>query len=417
MFIQCQNCKSTFKIDEHKIPQKKSVVRCTKCSELIPLNQETQNELLKKSPTKIVECNSCGTQYSIPLNSIKQEETKVRCGKCSNLFTVKRSDVDEPIDFTADEYENSIENDELDLDNIDIPSESEFEVDDLFADVSDGNEKKVKRKKTKDATEEYLESVRLTKEGDEEVEADDLGIQQISEDKKYKIFLKPSFGKKKQKEQDSHDDGVDFGIEEPISKKEKKAKISKKKSKDDEQKPKLFKNKFLWIIWLLIILVLVALAWVVMKTNTGAIYTKPQTETYDSQSKVAILEPLNGKFIDNLQIPEKMFVLEGKLLNVYGKDIALSKIEIEGYLYTTNSDQPITAISFAGVTLSESELKSQNKIEIESALMSQSQDSSGLIEFGPDDLIDFQVVFFNAPKSNNIDKLGARIKKFNRRKL
>ena len=408
MFIQCQNCQTTFKIDEHQIPPTKSVVRCTKCSEPIPLNRETQDQLLKQSPTKIVECDSCGTQYSVPLHSIKKESTSARCGKCGHLFTVSKSS--EQPGSSADAYADDIDTDDIDLDNIDIPTESEIEVDDLFDDMSESRGKK-RASKTKDTTEAYLESVKLTKDGEEAAADDpDLGINEISADKKYRIFLRPKKG-----EAESEAPPAKRKADKK-AKKQKPPKRSKKDTKADAKAPSRRKHIILWLIWGLIIVVLVALAWLVMDVKTGEIYTQPQTETFDNQSKIAILEPLNGRLVDNPQIEGKMFVLNGKLLNIYGPEVALSKIEIEGFLYTRTSEQPLTGISYAGVVLDEDQLQSMNKIEIQSALMSQSQATDNLLEFGSDDLIDFQVVFFNAPDPQQINKLGARIKKFNRRK-
>ena len=95
----------------------------------------------------------------------------------------------------------------------------------------------------------------------------------------------------------------------------------------------------------------------------------------------------------------------------------MSKIEIEGFLYTNNHKTPITAISYAGKTLSQNQLKQLTKAQIESALFEPSKDPSNLPEFGSEDLIEFQVVFFNAPDPKSINKLGAKIKKFNRRKI
>ena len=146
MFIQCQNCQTTFKIDENKIPQKDSAVRCTTCSELIPLNREEQDELLKKSPKKFIECDSCGTQYSVPLSSITRETTKAKCGKCGHIFSISGSNNDLSEESpSAKAYEEDLGTDDLALDNIEIPEGSEIEVDDLFGDVS-AKESKGKKK-------------------------------------------------------------------------------------------------------------------------------------------------------------------------------------------------------------------------------------------------------------------------------
>jgi predicted Zn finger-like uncharacterized protein len=442
MFIQCQHCQTTYKIDEHKIPEKKSVVRCAKCSELIPLNREKQHELSKKSPKKIVECDACGTQYSVPLSSIKDEITKARCGKCGNFFNITKSgDYDyQENSSSAQAYEEDY-NDDIGLDNIEIPEGSEIEVDDLFGNVNDSKKSRQPavhgKLKTGSTTDAYLESIKLTKDDEQEAVDEDFGINEIAGEQKYKIFLKPKTekrGAKTEKIEESWPDleaNSDFGkLEDDIDQdfkgiksdkkvtKPPKKPVSPSKKKTPSEQPQRAKRRYLlWFIWLLVLVSLIAVAWIFMDVRTKEVYTTPQTETFDNQSKIAILEPLSGRFIKNTQIPERMFVLEGKLLNVYGADIAISKVEIEGYLYTQDNNQPNTAISFAGASLNEDQLKNLNKIDIESILMEQSQDTNALKEFGADDLIDFQVVFFNAPDPQKVFKLGAKIKKFNRRKL
>ncbi|MCG8333458.1 MAG: zinc-ribbon domain-containing protein [Proteobacteria bacterium] len=415
MFIQCQSCQTTFKIDEDKIPQKDSAVRCTTCSELIPLSPEEQGELLKKSPKKFIVCDSCGTQYSVPLSSITQETTKAKCGKCGNLFSISESDDNDLSDESpsAKAYEEDLGTDDIGLDNIDIPEGSEIEVDDLFGDVS-AKENKGKNK-GKNADEEYLESIKLTNGEEDEVLDDDLGINEISKDHKYKIFLKPKGKKKKGKKDESADSWPEAEDDLALDDSEKKANKKKPKKKKDTKPGKSKRSVFLWLIWGLIVIVLAALAYVVIEMQKDQYDMVPQTESFDSKSKIAILEPLNGDYYGNNNFEKQIYVLSGQVYNLYGEDTTLSKIEIEGYLYPKGKTEKISSVSFAGETLDDRQLKSLKKAEIESILTNQSKDSDSLKEFGSNEIIDFQVVFFSPPESINLEKLGAKIVKYNRK--
>ena len=415
MFIQCQSCQTTFKIDEDKIPQKDSAVRCTTCSELIPLSPEEQGELLKKSPKKIIVCDSCGTQYSVPLSSITQETTKAKCGKCGNLFSISESDDNDLSDESpsAKAYEEDLGTDDIGLDNIDIPEGSEIEVDDLFGDVS-AKENKGKNK-GKNADEEYLESIKLTNGEEDEVLDDDLGINEISKDHKYKIFLKPKGKKKKGKKDESADSWPEAEDDLALDDSEKKAKKKKPKKKKDTKPGKSKRSVFLWLIWGLIVIVLAALAYVVIEMQEDQPNIVPLTESFDKKSKIAILEPLNGGYFNNKNFKSQIYVLGGQVYNLYGEDTTLSQIEIEGYLYEKGKKERISSVSIAGELLTESQLASLTKKEIESILTNQSKDSDSLKEFGSNEIIDFQVVFFSPPDSINLERMGADILRWNRK--
>lgn len=435
MLIQCQHCHTTYKIDEQKIPDKDSFVRCAKCSELIPLNREKQHELQKNSSKIIVNCENCGTQYSVPTNSIKGDSTKVRCGKCGHNFTVSKPENPQGSQIDGGE-------DDINLDNISIPSESEIEVDNLFGDVEEsealedeesGNDGDETESLTmKDATDEYLESVSLDSD-DMDDETDDLGMSKISDEQKYKIFLKPKQTGEPDEISDDDPSWPDIEDETEESEEEKELEIDEftdlegigdlpgsgkkeeKPKKEKRPKEKKKRNLFLWLIWLLIIAAVAVAAWLFLDLKTEDIYAPPQTETFGSQSKVTILEPLKGKTIKNRNYDNKLFVLEGKLINTYPSNVKISNIHIEGYLYTQSSDEPVTATSVAGTVLSEERLERWTKEQIESSLQAGIKDPDAAAEFGPEELIDFQVVFFDPPDQSKVNKLGATIKKFNRR--
>lgn len=435
MLIQCQHCHTTYKIDEQKIPNKDSFVRCAKCSELISLNREKQQELQKSSSRIIVNCGNCGTQYSVPSDSIKGESAKVRCGKCGHNFTVSKPD-----SLQGRQIED--EEEDINLDNISIPSESEIEVDNLFGDMEtpespedEGSGIDIDESESltgKDATDEYLESVSLDSD-DLDDETEDLGMSKISDEQKYKIFLKPKQTGEAKEISDDDQSWPDIEDETEESEEEKELEIDeftdlegigdlpdsgkKEQKPKKEKKPKEKKKKrvFLWLIWLLIIAAAAVAAWLFLDLRTEDIYAPPQTETFDSQSKVTILEPLKGKTIKNQNYDSKLFVLEGKLINTYPGNVKVSNIQIEGYLYTQTSDEPVTATSVAGTALSEDRLERWTREQIESSLQAGLNDPDAAAEFGPEELIDFQVVFFNPPDQSKVNKLGATIKKFNRR--
>ncbi|MBU2509905.1 zinc-ribbon domain-containing protein [bacterium] len=440
MFIQCQHCHTTYKIDENKLPLEKSVVRCAKCSEPIPLNREKQVELLKSSPKMLVKCNECGTQYSVPLGSIKKKSTKVKCGKCGNFFEIStdsETSYEEEEELSHD-YSEEYEENDIDLDNIDIPAESEIEVDNLFDNLGDNGEKNGEEPDdandtltSKSANDEYFESVNLGEDEDDLLDGD-LEIDEISKDKKYNIFLKPniqSTGKTTGTEEKGDswpeiqdetfvDDDLEIDQFTDLNDiKDVPAKTKKKPAKKDSLKKPKKRRGLLWLLWILIVFALGVVGWLFFDFKSEMVYTSPQTEMFDTQSKIAILEPLNGKFIKNKNFANRLFVLEGKLLNVYNAKTIVSRIELEGFLYTDDNEQPFVSTSYAGMILGEDNLKEWNREQIESELMKQAQTSEELLEFGSDDLIDFQIVFFKTPNPKSIQKLGAKIKQFSKRSL
>ena len=250
MFIQCQHCNATFKIDESKVPDQSAFVRCVKCSNPIPLNRQEQSAILKNVPQKRVECSNCNARYSVPTDKLGAEVTKVRCGKCGHIFQVPGS---APGDLIADDREESfaqedsvdmkgidqvdsldaeiVTEDDIGLNDISIPEENEIEMDSLYdnidevddieadgidpddpfagpidvedeadisgadisgadisgADISDDEP-------ADDSSEEYLDSISLSAqvgdvdmvEGEEDI---DLGA--VSSEERYKLFLKP----------------------------------------------------------------------------------------------------------------------------------------------------------------------------------------------------------------------------------
>ncbi len=451
MFIQCQNCQATYKIDEQKIPNKEAFVRCSRCSEPIPLNKETQSELSKQAPKKIVECENCKIRYSIPLDTIKGESTKVRCGKCGHHFTVTKKDSLSDNSLMLAERDITAPSDDIDLDNISIPQESEIEVDDLFENMDELEDEREdipdieeNEQMQKSATDEYLESVDLSKnEIDEETDEidedsdDDLGIGTISEEQKYKIFLKPKGKKGSDTTEDNDwpeiqdetnsldlnkdldDDESDFiGLDdleampdfEELPKARPKGK-STPKSKETTTK----KSTFLWLLWGLIIIALLATGWFLTKERFFGDETSTPIESTDKTVSLKMLEPLNGRYVINRLNQEKIFILEGSIRSLNSNTEQINKIEVEGTLYhradknSQHKEKISSSVSYAGAVLKTSELEQWSREKIESFHTGDSGQHK--FHLSPDGTltIQFQIIFFIGQESFN--NMEARIKR------
>jgi predicted Zn finger-like uncharacterized protein len=59
MNIQCPNCKTKYKIDDARIPDKGVYSRCKKCQTKFFVKKET-DQITKKKDSKWVECPECG---------------------------------------------------------------------------------------------------------------------------------------------------------------------------------------------------------------------------------------------------------------------------------------------------------------------------------------------------------------------
>ena len=440
MLIQCKRCQSTYNIDERKIPDKKAFVRCSKCSEPIPLDRADQRELSKQQPKKIVKCESCGIGYSIPLEKLRSETVKVRCGKCGHLFSVSKSDSDAKIDeemirgrspktrVDTDRGEKDrkpfSDNEDVDLDNISIPDEHEIKVDDLFNDI-DGLDDFDDERQSADGSDssenlvdEYLESVSLqSSEGDD----DDLDIGEISKEQKYKIFLKPS-DKKEGSEanetdnswpeiQDDADpldldnDGL-YRLDGEVDNPEKRA--EKKKGAMGEKS----NNKILlWMIWVLVIVVFVIVGWLFFfNEKPSSLFSGSQSEAFTKSSKLSLLEPLKGRYLVNRSMGKRVFILEGKLRNQYAPTVRVSKIRIVGALYNRKNEKTSEVSNFAGKLLTDDQLKQWPKVRIETFYSTAGTGENRTAKFEAGEEIPFQVVFLDIP--DDIRKLEAKIERF-----
>ena len=464
MFIQCQNCQATYRIDEQKIPDQNTFVRCAKCNSPISLNKQEQSVLSKKKPHKIVDCPSCSTRYSIPMEKIADGGTSVRCGKCGHMFQVSADEIGADIDQSTEppdiepfsQDKPGIEaDDQLDLDNIDIPEENEIEVDGLFdedvdleendpeitmpeelADFEDPElEETDNAEFTKGPTEEYLESIDLTDQIDEDLDSDiDKDLDEISSEDKDDLFLKPtaksSFkdaaAKQLKNDQwpDIHDetDTSGMGIDEELNDFVELDDLNEIQDSADydadnplelqEMTEKKGKKRVLVVFLVLILLaVLGAAGWFYYKTLPSQQGATSPVESFNNQSRLKLMEPLRGKLISNTATGEKIFVLEGEIKNNYTEQTIINWIEVKGVLYDKNQNILSESRGLAGkvLTIEDIQEASSEKLNIIRSGKSVEPD----LELAPTQTVPFQILFFNT--GDNIQKLQAQISRFSKK--
>lgn len=467
MFIQCQHCQATYKIDEQKIPDQDSFVRCAKCSNEIPLGKKAQTALSQQQPKKIVECDNCGIRYSIPIDKIQQESIPVRCGKCGNVFSVSRDDDDKqtkPIekievdrsfpfeDELPSTTENEINDDDVDLDNISIPEESEIEMDNLFGDIendeelenesedensfddsvfaqNDVDESDFEDMNPNDPKKEYLDSVNLKVDDEDEsaILDDDMEIDTISDEEKSKLFLQPDSSESNdfamegtnwpeiEDETEISADSTD--IESEIAEFGEMDELSAMPDTDEENALELQEipvsktgNKKWWVFFILSILIIGgAVAWFHFRDRLTQVPLSPMTEEYNQKSRLTILEPLSGRFITNRFSNKRIFILEGNLKNIFSSQTRISWIEVKGALYNKNGEKISESTSFAGSKISDTEFANFSNEDIAIRLQGEQQKELNL-NLVPEQTTKFQIVFFNVPE--RIQKLEAKISRF-----
>ncbi|MBU3915647.1 zinc-ribbon domain-containing protein [bacterium] len=452
MLIQCQHCHTTYKINEDMIPDKAAFVRCSKCSEPIHLNQEKQSEFSSQSSHKTVECEKCNSRYSVPLETIKRDTTKVRCGKCGHYFSISNpiskketpsnkhhNGIQNDSDLDSDDFDfgsTPLAEDDIDLDNISIPEESEIEVDNLFNGVDEQEDEDFNvsdedgvEKRPKNATEEYLESIDISLSDESDEDQDDLGIGRISDDQKYKIFLKPS--SKKQSNDNTSDDSwpeiqndtdsqnLDDEMDQDISEftgLEELDEMPDYSPEDNKNGSKTqLKNKkrvFLWILWGFIVIAIIVAGWLLIENRSERKLVPHQEELIDNTTKLSILEPLKGRYLNRRNDKTKMFILEGKLKNTYTQQMKIPNVAIEGSLYNQQNEKISSSITYAGNRLTTTQMEQWSKEKVKSFLSMQSNENESILELQPGETVQFQIVFFDVP--NAIHKLEAKIKRDNK---
>lgn len=449
MFIQCQNCQATYKIDEEKVPDQNTFVRCSKCDAPISLNRQEQSALSRQKPHKIVDCPSCGTRYSIPLEKLTDGVIPVRCGKCSHEFDVSADDPQQESMPDAALFGDM--DDDVSMDNIDIPEENKIEVDGLFDedderddsfdeaagfggldDFEDPELEDDINDATTGPTEAYLESVDLSvdagEERDEESELDD-----ISSAEREDLFLKPSTiesmddGAAGQLDPhadhwpDIHDETESIEAElDDFVELDELGDISDSADDDAENPLELQEmtgkrgSRRVWIVSLLVLLfaILGAAGWFYLQTDP-ALTTTPPVETFSKQSRLKILEPLNGRFVSNETTGSKIFMLEGKIRNNYDNGSRINWVEVKGSLFDRNQQMLSEATTYAGKILSPETLQQASAAEL-TAIRAETSNVMDL-ELESAETVPFQILFFDV--DDNIQKLQAQISRFSRKQV
>jgi len=455
MFVTCENCGTAYKIDQQKIPDTKSFVKCSSCDNPISLSPEKNPEQNIEKSKKIVECEQCNSLYAIPLTKFITDIIKVRCGKCNNQFHVNKDS------NAQDENKNvSSDGDKLGLNGIEIPDENKVEVQGLFDDLDD--KPQVDELESEDSdeieeldtpissltnpTEEYLDSINLSL-SDENDEEDDLGLGTVSPENKHKFFLKPNEKSDEISISDEVSDGInqqdndwpeiqdetvgtlfdldgdetDSGngdTEEVVDLNDIKndyvaldIKDENKNSEDEKRETKSGSKKtVIWIIFIIILLVfLLAGGFLIFNQKVTQLIPLKITQS-GKISKINIIEPLEGKYLKNKNYKNKIFILNGKLQNFYKVDEKITSVEVTGFLHNGKDKVVAKATVYAGNNLTDFQAKNWTKGKIKSFLTFQLGKDNDNLDLDFNQIIPFQIVFFNAPEG--IEKLEARISSF-----
>ena len=464
MFIQCQHCQATYKIDEQKIPAQNTFVRCAKCSTPISLNKQDQSALSKKQPLKIVDCSNCGTRYSIPLDKINDDMISVRCGKCSHVFQVS-ADETQPDEFddTQDDFTDTFEpesganqslDDDLDLDNISIPEENEIEVDGLFDGFDDETEEEESfnapdelfnfddseleddddgfDSEPKGPTEAYLQSVNLSDQIDEDMDDPDLG--DFSSEEKSKLFLKPKTAKQSHQSAakqldverddwpDIHDETGSLEMDSELSEFVELDNLEELPDSSDydtdnplelqEMSGGKSPNRFVIVALLIILFALLgASGWFYFQTEPTQMSSISKVERFNKQSRLKLIEPLKGRLVINKNSGMKIFVLEGEIRNSYPQDVVISWIEVKGALFDRNKTVLFESTAYAGDIQAAGNLSGASNEELD--VIRGEKSTKQNIELSTGQTVPFQILFFNV--GDNIQKLQAQINRFARK--
>ena len=476
MIIQCQHCNANFKIDKDKIPSKKSSVRCPKCSNLISVGGGVAESPV--SPKLVVTaCENCGAKYRIPLSKFKKDTIKVKCGKCGFYFKVDKggvSQVEKPVENIATPEPVEIEKNNKASISPDVPKRinivkentsviedknvndiqvSKEEVDDIFSDFTqdyDENEgvaefgeeddfsslgldddirlEEHSISVEEDSNKAYLDSIQLSTDGSDGLELDDISEGSIPEEQKSRFFL------------NSGEDDLPRDTQEESSWPEIQDETVEEEGKVDgfqkdilessidlgggmEGSSDTFENDIAktsrlipaLVLFVTLLVALGAFGWYFLQQRSFS----PEevgtlSEEYSSQSKLQILEPLKGKYVRNKVLNKQIFVLQGKVKNFYDGTDKISHVEVEGLLYDDKNKVLSESKTLAGNNLTISQLESLSDQEIKSLIASRSDSSAVKLDLGFNQVVPFQIVFFNVPKK--VDKLEARILRFSKRK-
>lgn len=454
MFIKCQHCNATYKIDVNKIPSEKSYVKCSNCSKPIPLAPNPVDNNTTEPKGHVVECDNCSSRYMIPIESIANKALKVRCGKCSNLFTVpalnegrtESQNIDEP-DFKSNLLRESANIDQeqslnADLDGLSRTDQDNLNADDLFGEDDLGSSENdtgfssveninaeddldldisgFSSKPPDDATAEYLKSVSYEDESDDDIELDsDLSMGSVASDQKYNFFLKPKEGKQTSKsiEEDLaehwpeiQDETEDIETEIDLDMPDSTSKTKLPKKSKSGKKPAQGKKIAAIIFIILLAAVAGILGWMLLEKKGGPNVLLQPFDVQSEKSKILIQEPLNGRYVVNKTMKKKIFVLQGSIKNFYSSDIKVSGVKVKGTLY--NNENVIIAEStvFAGNFLNDNQLETYSQAKMNAFYDFQLGENNINLDLGVNQVIPFQVVFLEIP--GKFHKLEAKIENF-----
>ena len=109
MLIQCQSCNSKYRLNLERIPSRRSFIKCKKCNGPIyidPREDDTQEDdagpdLQNPADSQRVgapgdatdglapvACTNCGARYRVPLEQLAKPGLRLKCTNCDNLFPV-----------------------------------------------------------------------------------------------------------------------------------------------------------------------------------------------------------------------------------------------------------------------------------------------------------------------------------------
>ncbi len=468
MQIQCSHCSTLYEIDADKVPTGESFVRCSNCHKPILVKKggdaperviaqcpacETQYAIPKTRFTDSViqaHCGQCGEYFELDqagqVSSIEPQkavETQFapetdEAGGLGGLEELEEEiELKEPIAVTDDfdeledheelgELEELEDHEELgELDDTfteedeapfgavpdiedaedlgELPDITGLEEDeetdslgdfaeDAFAQEADGDA-------NTEADHQYMESVHL---GDEEL--GELGEELSLEDKS--LFLST----------DENSEFPDLDEELVLS-----ASLSPQeevqKSKKKNKKPS--RGGYWKVAFFLCFLGL--LGWggyryydpllyyqgrVLAKLNLQPKPSQPQ-RTPSRVPKLSILQPIEGKEIDNPHLKGKLFALQGTLKNLHAKDDLVRAVLLSGALYDKSNRKVSEAKAYAGKILSYRQLSTLSKKELLREQNNRARASEITLGRGFKRQLDFQILFFSPPK--NIQKLEAMI--------
>lgn len=104
MLIQCQSCNAKYRLNLERIPNRKSFIKCKKCNapiyidpqedapeEAAPVGATTgegQQTAAGGGGVAVVICPNCGARYNVPAEQLSRQGLKLKCTSCDSMFPV-----------------------------------------------------------------------------------------------------------------------------------------------------------------------------------------------------------------------------------------------------------------------------------------------------------------------------------------